>query len=203
MGQYKLASTTEIDKEFESLISKCDNEKLLTIDSAEAINLILIVHPSPRNLVKLVITRRRVEDMILISLTLPRVGKYLLASRPKLKELDIAKRILGISRMLGEESVEFANYAKLELNREQQIKLANAAADVSRAYAEEGFDAPKYFLKHKDAMSLWMDGYLIANLFTTSTSNNFSREELETAMHWLWGLRELMAIYSAREQKYR
>lgn len=123
MGQYKLASTTEIDKEFESLISKCDNEKLLTIDSAEAINLILIVHPSPRNLVKLVITRRRVEDMILISLTLPRVGKYLLASRPKLKELDIAKRILGISRMLGEESVEFANYAKLELNREQQLSL--------------------------------------------------------------------------------
>ncbi len=67
MGEMSLADANYIKSELESILSKNGNDKLISLDVGVAINMCLLLHPAPRRLVKMVVDRRRVEDLTFLS----------------------------------------------------------------------------------------------------------------------------------------
>lgn len=204
MKKNNLTSEVDIETEFELLLVKCNNQKLLTFDSGGAINVLLFIHPSPRRLIKMVIHRRRIEDLVLLSLTMPQAANNVFQVRPKLKQADISKKFVEIIKTLSEESLEFdkfMNEMSSKQDREAVVQLQNATNGLIIAYAEDGFNAATYFSKHPDVLSIMMDWYLVYQLLSASADTNYPREEFETAMNLIWDIRDLLASYRIRAKK--
>jgi hypothetical protein len=198
MGKNSSDAEAKIEAEFESLLRKCGNEKLLTVDSGVSINMLLLVHPSPRPLIKTVIQRRRIEDLVLLLLTMPAAANNVLRARPNMKEADSAHKFTEVYKMLSEESVAFDKFIdemSSTQNREAVVELQNAANALMIAYSEAGFDADRYFSQHPNVLSIMMDWYLVYQFLSASSSPNYPKEEFETAMNLIWKIRDLLANY--------
>ena len=100
--------------------------------------------------------------------------------------------------MFVDESVELDKKA-FRGDKRVSVTYLKAAESLLKAYAEEGFDASRYFSSHRDVLSLDTDAALVVKVLVASY--RVPNEELCKFMKWVWGLRELVAIYRVNNGK--
>ena len=197
------AIESQIESEFESFLTTCGNEKLLTVDSGIVIDTFLLFHPSPRPLIKKLIQRRRIEDLVLLSLTMPAAAKNMLQSKKTMSEAEGAQRFGQVFKLLTDESVEFSDFIEelsTKQNREALVQLQNACHSLMKAYSEANFDADEYLSQHPDSFSIMMDWYLIYQLISSNADPVVLETGFEKAMNLTWGLRELLSSYRIKNK---
>jgi len=197
------AIETKIESEFESFLITCGNEKLLTVDSGIVIDTFLLFHPSPRPLIKKLIQQRRIEDLVLLSLTMPAAAKNMLQAKKTMSEAEGAQKFSQIFKLLSDESVEFANFIdemSSKQDREASAQLQNACHSLMKAYSEANFDADEYFSLHPDSFSIMMDWCLIYQLISLNADAVVLEIGFEKVMNMTWGLRELLSSYRIKNK---
>lgn len=192
-----MTNSLEIDADIKAILSEYSGKTLLSFNAVLRIDGYLLLHPSPKLIIKTIVSQRCTEDLIALFCLVPLGNKLIIRNLPKISENYWAKKTGVIfSEIMSRESPSFKKFGNsLDDYKKNLVSIQQSATNLLKEYLNlnnEEFDFEKYISSHRELLSYGSDTYMLSLLITTQSATN---EDYLALVNAIWIFREALAIF--------
>jgi len=200
MSEPDTKTISNIEMIIKSKLTEHSNNRLLSIDTGITLDSLLLIHPSPQKLIKMIIDQRCTEDLILLFLVMGIAGNIVLREKPMINRNDLLEKTDAIiNQMIRRESPDFDNFVKSLPNFQKNLTKTKMLVDgFIAAYEKKNFDISEYIASHRELLRLEVDSYLLSLVITAQ--KKATEKELQNLINAVQEMRTVLAIYREKKQ---